>query len=115
MRALFRLRTQRRFSWLLWLALTIPLAQTAAARHLLAHPAADTVAAQAGKKPAVHQLSCELCLAAAALGSGAPAHEAPSPFAFAPADVPPAAALPDVHIALPVRLYQSRAPPLVLR
>ena len=115
MSALSRLRPHRRFAWLLWLALAIPFAQAAAARHLLSHPPADAAAAQAGKKPAVHQPACDLCLAAATLGDGVPSYGMPSLPVPAVAHERPAAASSDVRQPLPVRPYQSRAPPPALR
>lgn len=111
MSAYFRLRPHRRFAWLLWLALAIPLAQAAVARHLLSHPATEAVAAQAGKKAAVHQPACELCLVAATLGGGLPSDGAPSTPAPAAAHEAPAAVPSSVWQPPPVRPYRSRAPP----
>lgn len=114
MRALFRLRPPRRFAWLLWLVLAIPFAQGVAARHVLAHAAGDAVAARSDKQ-ALHQAACDLCLAAAAVGSGAPAAGPPPPLPAAGDHEPPVAAASGGPLLLPVRPYQSRAPPLALR
>ena len=62
--------SRRRFAWLLWLALLMPLAQAAAAWHVVAHEGARAGSDDGKHGPAHAQ--CELCLAAAALGSGAP-------------------------------------------
>ena len=61
----------RRWSrnWLLWLALLLPVAQAMAGVHALSHVSDrqdDGIA---------HLVHCDLCLAAADLGSGAPAAE----------------------------------------
>ncbi|MFO1337287.1 MAG: hypothetical protein U1F53_03485 [Burkholderiaceae bacterium] len=63
--------------WLLWLALVLPLAQSAAAWHALSHVRAP-VAAGDEDQPATHAAAqCDLCLAAGALAGGAPAAAAP--------------------------------------
>ncbi len=60
---------RRRFAWLLWLALLMPLAQAAGAWHAVAHASALPGGEEGKHGPA--QAPCELCLAAAVLGSGA--------------------------------------------
>ncbi len=107
----FRLIMPRRFGWLLWLALLLPVAQAAAACHALSH-VGDSSRNESDGKQAPHGSHCDLCLAAAAIAGGAP-------FAAPPAFVPPALqhALPQERFtgllwALPTRAYLSRAPPL---
>lgn len=103
--------SHRRFAWLLWLALLMPFAQAAAACHVVVHENARTGNDDDKHGPAHSQ--CELCLAAAALGSGAPpgkpaalpcpacVQEAPSADSGAAALAPTASA------------YRSRAPPSI--
>jgi hypothetical protein len=102
--------SQRRFSWLLWLALLLPLAQTAAAWHALSHTSVDAGTDADGNK-ALHATHCDLCLVAAAVSGGA----LPSSPQGLP--VPTArhalvhAAFDSVWFAPPARPYLSRAPP----
>lgn len=97
--------------WLLWLALVLPLAQTAATWHALSHTRA-TIAAGDEDQPASHAAAqCDLCLAASAVAGGALA-AAPHalPVSSAMEARPLLAARPERHS--PVALaYQSRAPP----
>ena len=105
---------QRHMAWLLWLALLLPLAQTAASWHILSHANSEPANALDDQQ-AVHQAHCELCLSAAALLSGAPL--------VATADLPHAPALAqqvaaDWRTVLwkpAARAYDSRAPPFSLR
>lgn len=125
---------QRRFGWLLWLALLLlPIAQTVATRHALSHtltssavlagvgasvaevrhPAsADSSAKTDGDTVlALHPSACDLCLAGAVLVSGA---LPTTPFVVAQTGADPvqiAALLTSVWQAGPVRAYRSRAPP----
>jgi hypothetical protein len=103
---------RRRFAWLLWLGLLLPMAQVAAAVHVLSH-ARGAISGEADDKSAPHASHCDLCLTAAAIAGGAAIGEPP---AFTPPavrhEVPPAFAV-EVWLALPVRAYLSRAPPLV--
>lgn len=102
---------QRHMVWLLWLALLLPLAQTAANWHILSHVNPE----QASETPdqAIHQAHCDLCLSAAALIGGAPLASLP--------DLPQARALTEVFIANlrgvvrtpTARAYESRAPPFL--
>ena len=106
-------RPERRLAWLLWLALVLPLAQTAAAWHGYSHVARLTQP----KAADAHALGshCELCLAAAAVSGGALASRAPTlPLTAARHARPalPANGLPSAAISL---AYQSRAPPTALR
>lgn len=110
-----RLRSllQRRLAWLLWLALLLPLAQSAALAHGLTHLPARA-GTQALHEGAALEAPCDLCLMAAALGAGA------VPAATARLTPPPAAdalLLPlarDVWSSPAPQLYRSRAPPSAL-
>jgi hypothetical protein len=101
----------RRFAWLLWLGLLLPVAQVAAACHALSHTS-DIVSGQADGKQAPHASHCDLCLSAAAIAGGAlpgaiPAFVHPSLRHSIPQE-----RVADVWPALPLRAYRSRAPPL---
>jgi hypothetical protein len=106
-RSPFRLPLRIGLPWLVWLALLLPLAQSAAAWHAISHVAPAAAHDDGGPAHA----PCDLCLtAAAASGPGLPG-SAPS-FA-APAHL--ADALPE-HAAPVVphggrAAYRSRAPP----
>ena len=96
-------------AWALWLALLLPLAQLAAGGHGLAHSLADGANPA---KQAAHLAQCDLCLAGAAIGSGA------APAVIAAPSLPAlrhAAPLPlagSTWSAPAPRAYRSRAPPL---
>ena len=106
----------RRFVWLLWLVLLLPLAQTAATLHVLSHATTELagLTGGAGDQPAIDPAHCDLCLTAAALLGAAPPvrpavlaqstalHTLPKTW-FASSQLAP---------ALPA--YQSRAPPFSL-
>ena len=66
----------RRFarSWLLWLALVLPIAQAMAGVHALSH------VGHGADDAIVHLVDCDLCLTAAQLAGGAPA-ASPGPLA----------------------------------
>jgi hypothetical protein len=101
----------RRFAWLLWLALLLPVAQAAAACHALSH-VGDSSRSEGNGKQAPHAGHCDLCLAAAAIAG------------TAPQAAPPAFVLPALDHALleecfaeflrvpATRAYLSRAPPI---
>jgi hypothetical protein len=102
-----------RLSWLFWLAMLLPMAQGAATWHGYSHVVLNA-SAQTGDKQAPHPEHCELCLAAAALGSGA----LPS-VALSLADRPAGHELPphvvrSVGLARAALAYRSRAPPSTL-
>jgi len=100
----------RRSTWLLWLALLLPMAQAAATWHALSHTGREA-SGEANGKQALHQTLCDLCLTAAAVTGGA--------LPVAPPDMPhpaarhevPLAAFASVWLALPALAYLSRAPP----
>ena len=111
MRALSHRQTsQRRFAWLLWLALLLPFAQAAAHWHAMSHVGVSGPSDNDSKQ-ALHLSHCELCLTAAVVAGGALVGEPP---VIAPLDAPHAAPAPaagSAWTALPERPYQSRAPP----
>jgi hypothetical protein len=106
-------------SWLLWLALLLPLAQAAAAWHAVSHAVPHTAVGSSERpasdtKPALHPVHCDLCLTAAALGGGA-LPTAPLGLVHPAARHQAPRATPDSPWLPPVtRAYHSRAPPFVL-
>jgi len=106
----WRPRPRISLPWLLWLALLLPLAQTAAAWHELSHAAARA-AEEDGDQKAVHVAACGLCLASAAVQGAGPASAAPV------VAHPPLAQWLQAHQgtaaagSAPTLGYQSRAPP----
>ncbi len=103
--------SRRRFAWLLWLALLMPLAQAAAAWHVVAHESARAGSDDGKHGPAHSQ--CELCLAAAALGSGAPPGKAAALPCPACVQEMPSADSGAAALAPAASAYRSRAPPSV--
>ena len=102
---------QRRFGWLLWLALLLPMAQLAATCHALSHTGAEASAGAYGKD-ALHAAHCDLCLIAAAVSGGAPLAEPPSFTHPTTRHALPQTAFNRVWIASATQAYRSRAPPL---
>lgn len=103
--------TQRRFAWLLWLALLLPIAQLAAGVHILSHAHGD----HSGKEPvsqAIHEDLCGLCPSAAAVLGGGPVVASSAPVLPAALYAAPLAALPVMLQAALAHAYDSRAPPL---
>ncbi len=103
-----RLLATRRCAWVLAWSLCLPLAQWASTVHVLQH--LQSTAAEQNEKPALATAACDLCLVAAAIGSGPPAAlhtQALVPLPFARPGGPPFA----TRIAPPPRHYVSRAPP----
>jgi hypothetical protein len=97
--------------WLLWLALLLPLAQSAATWHVLSHSVAAQVEDNSGPK-AIGQDPCDLCLSAAAVLGGA-TRLATSPWFLAGGLIQaPFGAPPERPAPAPAHVYQSRAPPL---
>jgi hypothetical protein len=98
-------------AWLVWLALLLPLAQSVASWHGYTHAGTGTTSAR-DEPQSPHGLHCDLCLAASAIGSGAPAAMLPAlPLALARHALPPAAAG-SVWQALLALGFSSRAPPV---
>lgn len=64
--------TPRRFAWLLWLALLLPIAQATAAGHAFSHLGTPAESSELdGKKALAQHADCALCVVAAAMGAGA--------------------------------------------
>jgi hypothetical protein len=105
---------QLRWSWLLSLALLLPLAQSAALGHAYSHGLGEALRDQQGPHKTGAAVHCDLCLAAAAACDNVLAGESPrlatTPARFGPPQhVVHACWLPDVELA-----YESRAPPASL-
>jgi len=92
-------------SWLLWLALLLPIAQAMAGMHAISH---------LDDRPddgLVDLVHCDLCLTAAHLAAGAPAAEPPA-LAVSPAGhAAPAAVRVQTPRAVALGLPPARAPP----
>lgn len=100
----------RRFAWLLWLGLLLPVAQLAAATHALSHARQAASRDEPGSQ-APHLAHCDLCLVAAAIG-GAVAGGETAMLARPPLGASlPQAVVDDIRPAAPVLAYRSRAPP----
>ena len=102
---------KRRLAWLLVFALLLPMAQAAASWHLLSHVHAQLSDRPAGQL-ATHESPCDLCLTAATLTGAA----MPGPSVNVVPTVTPTETMAVEHFAVryasPLRLYESRAPPL---
>lgn len=107
-RALFK----RRFMWLLWLALLIPIGQTLATSHALSHTQWE--ASGEGGKQGLHTTLCGLCLTTSSLSHAAPPETRFSLLPAAELGEAPRAYFHRVKFAPPARAYQSRAPPFPL-
>ncbi|MBN9462372.1 MAG: hypothetical protein J0H00_14265 [Burkholderiales bacterium] len=110
-----RTLARRHLPWLLWLALLMPVAQVAAAWHVLSHERIDEgvdAGGETGGSKALHPSHCDLCLTAATVAGGALPGRSPSlPLAAAPYAAPPA----DTRggwLAPAAQAYESRAPPI---
>ncbi len=103
-----RLLQPHALAWVLWLALLLPLAQLAAGQHRLSHALADGTNPA---KQAAHLASCDLCLAAAAVGSAATAPAIALPALPPLRHAAPQAQRPVQRAALPSAHYLIRAPP----
>ena len=96
---------------LLWLALVMALAQVAAIRHAYTHTPAEA-SSQSGSKHPGGLAHCDACIAAVALGAGAPPAE-PLLFAAPERQLPCVVAFTG-HTAPPQqRPYPIRAPPAI--
>jgi hypothetical protein len=103
----------RHFTWLLWLVLLVPLAQTAATWHVISHVNAIHLYQDEGQQ-AIHEDLCDLCLSAAAVMGGAPLAAPLDVFhAVKPVETRLFAGPGLISIA-PARAYESRAPPFLL-
>ena len=93
-------------------ALLLPVAQTAATRHVLSLACVDQ--GEVHGKPYSHPAHCDFCLSAAGLSSGAATGEAaslPRPVSLHEA---PSALSTRILSALAALAYRSRAPPTAL-
>lgn len=111
-RPTFRLPLRIGLPWLVWLALLLPIAQSAAAWHAYSHAGA---AAAAGTRDdggaAAHAAQCDLCLTAAAAGApGLPAATAALPHDDAGSQRAPLAQT-ERAPARRFAAYHSRGPP----
>jgi len=109
-------RWPRRVSltWLMWLALIVPVAQSLAAWHSVSHLA--SASSRQGDEPQLpHSASCELCLAGAAVDGGALPSAPAAPVLLALRHGPAPAAVVLAWVSVPAAAYLSRAPPLALR
>ncbi len=103
----------RRFGWLLWLGLLLPIAQLAAATHALSHARTATSSRDDPTSQAQHFAHCDLCLAAAAIGGAAPVSD-PAPLAAPAVDASSPHDVLRVSPAIaPSFAYRSRAPPVL--
>lgn len=114
----FRATTPRHLAWLLWLALLLPLAQTAASSHVYSHTASDQTSSRAAVdahgKHASGILHCDLSLAGTLLHGGALPGVPPSLALHHANQAAPAAAFDSLWEAAPTLAYQGRAPPFAL-
>lgn len=107
----FRLPLRIGLPWLVWLALLLPIAQSAAAWHVYSHTAAAAAGARDDGGAAAHAAHCDLCLTAAAAGAPGLVGAAPSlPAVAAQAAQRPAPAI-GAAPARELPAYRSRAPP----
>ncbi len=111
-----RTAAPRRYAWLLWLALLLPLAQAAASSHVYSHTG-DLAAGVEGlgkSKHAAGGAHCALCVAGSiALGGGLPAATLPA-LPLCSHHAVPKAAFASLWEAAPRLAYQGRAPPFAL-
>ncbi len=111
MRAFNRSPTRHHgLTWLLWLALCLPMAQSLASWHGYSH--VQQTVGEHGLDPAAAQAGhCDLCLVAAAVGAAGLTGQSPGwqGGALRHALMPHAVA--DVWLAQAAPAYQSRAPP----
>jgi len=103
---------RRHMVWLLWLALLLPLAQTAASWHVLSHVDSGQ-AAEPDEQQSIHQAHCELCLSAAAVIGGAPLATPPATPALRVLAQAFSAELQGVARTSTAHSYESRAPPFL--
>lgn len=111
-----RLPLRLPLAWLLWLALLLPLGQSASVWHLSSHAAAEAAAGVDGPDPASpHAGHCAWCPVASAAALGG-LDGAPAPLATLPGRAPQVAAALHRAVLAPVPPhYRSRAPPAFFR
>lgn len=101
---------RHRVAWLLWLALLVPLAQSAAFVHGYSHVRTEA-SDYRDSDPATQANHCALCLTAAALAGGAVLAGESRLFFVAGPDVVPREGATSVWQGLATLGYLSRAPP----
>lgn len=107
------LSSRRRFVWLLWLMLLLPLAQTASTLHVLSH-ATSAVAGGSGKVDGDQALDsghCNLCLVAAALMGAAPPSSVSLVAQSTAHYTQPTGTFASIWLVPALPVYESRAPP----
>lgn len=102
---------QQGLAWLLWLALLLPMAQTAALWHGVLHVPSAAATSQPADDQAPHSAQCDLCLSAAALGGGALPGAPLSFHVVALRHTLPQTVATELWLAPASLAYQSRAPP----
>ncbi|WP_431275797.1 hypothetical protein ACQ858_05745 [Variovorax ureilyticus] len=105
----------RRFAWVLWVMLLLPVAQAAALWHSVSHAAQAAQAIQPGTptpdEPLSQPAHCDLCLLAASIHGGAlPSAPIPLPHPTARHEAPLTAFAASWQ-GSPAHPYRSRAPP----
>lgn len=97
-------------SWLVWLAMLLPMAQSVATWHGYSHAAFDASGHEEDRQ-SPHAAHCDLCLTAAAVSGGALLGTPPNLSVAAARNELPQAAAGSVWLAFPTLAYLSRAPP----
>lgn len=103
--------SRKRLAWLLWFALLLPFAQVAVAAHELSH----VQRAEAVSKVSAQPVQCDVCLVAAAVGSGGAASAAHVFTGLTFANEGPLARPAAPRPAEPPAFFHSRAPPPALK
>jgi hypothetical protein len=95
----------------MWLALLLPMAQSAVAWHGVSHGLAED-ASQGDSRQAAHlSVHCDLCLMAASLAGSAPAPAVPALAVLDGHAAPPVVRPTSVWLPPTLSAYSSRAPP----
>lgn len=105
-----RSSSRQSWAWLLWLALLLPLAQTAAAWHVYSH-VEEEAGGRADGKQAPGLAHCDLCLTAAAFSGGALMGDHDILPAVTEQEAEPQDPPASIWHAPLALAYQSRAPP----
>jgi hypothetical protein len=100
----------RSLAWLLWLAMLVPVAQSAAGWHAYSHAASEASGHEDGK-PSPRAAHCDLCLNAAGVSSGVLPGVRPSLAVSTARFGLPQAPAASVWLAPSPLAYRSRAPP----
>lgn len=101
-----------RFGWLLGIMLLLPVAQTLASAHLIAHHP-QSASTLSDSPSTLNQERCDACLLSAALGSGVLAVELPPPaHVLVPREDSPVHSR-HIWLVREYAAYESRAPPTI--